>query len=83
MLTFYFNPMINTMVGVKFKGSSTRAIMWGQYLGAGLFIASEGSQVMTSENPLSHLGIKSEIIMLWSIPDHQRDMRCKAPRSDD
>jgi len=38
---------------------------------------------MANENPPSNLGIKFEISRLWSIPDHQQGIRCKAPRSDD
>jgi hypothetical protein len=34
-------------------------------------------------DPPSNLGIKTEISRLWSIPDHQQGIRCKAPRSDD
>jgi hypothetical protein len=33
-------------------------------------------------NPPPNLGIKTEISRLWSIPDHQEGIRCKAPRSD-
>jgi hypothetical protein len=33
-------------------------------------------------DPLSKLAIKIKISRLWSIPDHQQDIRCKAPRSD-
>jgi hypothetical protein len=35
------------------------------------------------QNPPPNLGIKTEISRLWSIPDHQEGIRCKAPRSDD
>jgi hypothetical protein len=35
------------------------------------------------QNPPSNLGIKTEISRLWSIPDHQQGIRCKAARSDD
>ena len=35
------------------------------------------------QNPPSNLGIESEISRLWSIPDHQQGIRCKAPRRDD
>jgi len=35
------------------------------------------------QNPPSNSGSKTEISRLWSIPDHQQGIRCKAPRSDD
>jgi hypothetical protein len=41
------------------------------------------SRKWLSQNPPPNLGIKSEISRLWSIPDHQEGIRCKAPRSDD
>ena len=31
----------------------------------------------------SNLVIRTEISSLYSIPDHQQGIRCKAPRSDD
>jgi hypothetical protein len=37
----------------------------------------------TYQNAPPNLGIKTEISRLWSIPDHQEGIRCKAPRSDD
>jgi len=34
-------------------------------------------------NPASNPAIKIKISRLWGIPEHQQDIRCKAPRSDD
>ena len=34
-------------------------------------------------NPPSNLVIRIDISGLWSLPDHQQGIRCKAPRRDD
>jgi len=38
--------------------------------------------VKSNPNPPSNLVIRTEMSGLWSIPDHQQGIRCKAPRSD-
>jgi predicted aldo/keto reductase-like oxidoreductase len=40
-------------------------------------------RTLQCQNPPPNSGIKTEISRLWSIPDHQEGIRCKAPRSDD
>jgi hypothetical protein len=73
LLTLTFNLSLNLLKRKGPRSMGTR----------GAREASRNSGNRASQNPLPNLGIKTEISRLWSIPDHQEGIRCKAPRSDD
>jgi len=63
-----------------FPLSGQEQIWTVQWIIASEYIPSIKSPLI--QNPPPNLGIKTEISRLWTIPDHQEGIRCKAPRSD-